>query len=105
MLNKYRNKWTKCHQNHNHQSKKEADHCNSLELMKRGKAIKDYKTQVSYEIRVNGFLICSHIVDFEVMHNDGRKEIQETKGRQTADFKLKYKLFKALYPEIEYKII
>lgn len=104
-MSKYRSKWTKCKSNHNHQSKKEAEYCDQLYMLKRAKAIKDYNIQVKYELRVNGFLICNHYVDFEVIYNDGRKALHETKGVQTADFKLKYKLFKAIYPEIEYKII
>jgi hypothetical protein len=103
--NKYKNKWTRCFLGHNHQSIAEANYCNQLRYLRLAGEIQSYKTQVTYKLKVNNLLICSHRIDFEVINKNGIKEVHDVKGYETKDFKIKYKLFKALYPEIEYKII
>jgi len=78
-------------------SKFEAGKAQELELMKKGKAIKDYKEQVKIPLVVNDFHICNYYIDFVVEHNDGEIEYIETKGYATDVWKLKWKLFEALY--------
>ncbi|WP_108669630.1 DUF1064 domain-containing protein [Peribacillus acanthi] len=39
-----------------------------------------------------------YIADFEILHTDGRIEIVDVKGFETADFKIKRKLFEKKYP-------
>ena len=102
--NKYRNKWTKCRQNHNHQSAGEANYCNQLALLKKVGVIDDYKTQHKIELRVNNQLITTHRVDFYVLKPDGKSEVHEYKGCETAVWKIKKKLFEALFPDISYII-
>lgn len=46
-----------------------------------------------------------YISDFEVEHLDGRIEIIDTKGQETADFKIKKKMFMYKYPHLELKVI
>ena len=46
-----------------------------------------------------------YIADFEEEHLDGHIEIVDTKGQETADFKIKKKLFKHKYPHLDLKII
>jgi hypothetical protein len=73
--------------------------------MVKAKIIKDYSIQSVIELKVNNQLICKHKADFAVLTLGNKTEIHEFKGAKTPAWKLKYKLFKALYPRIKYKII
>lgn len=46
-----------------------------------------------------------YISDFEVEYADGKIKIVDTKGQETADFKLKKKMFAYRYPHLELDII
>ena len=59
----------------------------------------EVRAQVPVKLEVNGKLICRYICDFVVTYADGRTEWRETKGYDTATWKLKEKLFRAIYPE------
>lgn len=80
-------------------SKFEAGYGNELDLRLKAKDIADYETQVSFPLIVNGYKVATYIADFVVYHNNGAKEIVETKGYATDIFKLKWKLTEALYGE------
>ena len=103
--NKFNNKRSKCFQGHYHPSKLEADYCNLFQHDKEMGKIADYRTQIKYDFKINGVHICYHITDFEVIELDGSITIYEVKGYETGIWKLKAKLFKALYPEIPYKVV
>jgi hypothetical protein len=90
---------------HWHASRKEAGHCNFLLAEVQDKKIAGYKLQVPYEYVINKIKICSHIVDFVVTRLDGEIEVHEVKGFETKDWRIKHKLFIALYPNIPYVII
>lgn len=47
----------------------------------------------------------NYIADFKVEYSDGRVEIVDTKGIETADFKIKKKMFRYKYPHLTLKII
>ena len=56
------------------------------------------------DLRVNDKHVCNYYVDFKVILPDGEVEFHEVKGgqaTQTALWKLKWKLFGILMPEIE----
>ena len=57
-----------------------------------------------FPLIVNGKRIAEVIYDFEVEY-ESHKEIHEVKGFSTETFKLKEKLFRALYPNQRLKII
>lgn len=95
----------KCNAGHIHDSRGEAGHCNNLEYRKRAGDIKDYDQQTTFNFMINGKKICGHRVDFVVYGMDGRKWVEEYKGFETDVWKIKKKLFEALYPEIEYIVI
>ena len=78
-------------------SKFEAGKAQELDLLKKAGEIKDFKEQVKLSLEVNGFHICNYYIDFVIEHNDGVIEYLETKGYATDAFKLKWKLFEALY--------
>ncbi len=105
--NKYKNVWTKCNQGHNHQSKKEAAYCNTLELLKKAGKIIYYKNQVKSKLTCNDIFICNHIVDFFLQDKYGNYEVHEVKSKatMTAAWKIKKKLFEANYPDIKYIVI
>lgn len=102
---KYGNKSCWCNSGHCHQSRLEAGYCNLLALLVKAGEIRSYKTQVKYELKVNGIHITNHYVDFVVETKDGKEEVRETKGMVTDVWKIKYNLFLALYPGIKYEII
>ena len=83
----------------------EAKYAFELDWRKKINDIKDWERQITFELKVNDVLICKYIIDFLIIHNGGKKEYIETKGFETKDWKIKRKLFQALYPELNYKII
>jgi len=80
-------------------SKFEAGYAVELDMRLKSGDIKAWERQVKIPLVVNGFFICNYYVDFLVHHNDGNTEYVETKGYATDVWKLKWKLFEALYSE------
>ena len=103
--NKYSATGCRCKKNHYHDSRGEARYCDELNLLEKAGELQEYKTQVNYDLYINDKKICRHIVDFEVINKEGKKEIHEFKGFSTALWQLKRKIFEAVYPDIEYKVI
>lgn len=102
---KYNNLSCRCLSGHIHDSRGEAQHCNNLRLLVKAGEIKSYSIQVKCPLYVNEKLICNHYVDFKVIGNDGREWIEEYKGFATSTWNIKRKLFEAIHPDIEYKVI
>jgi hypothetical protein len=96
-----------------YQSKREAEHAHTLDLLKKAKNEKDrvaeWKRQVKYSLDVNGYHIANYIVDFEVDYADGHKELHEVKGMELDVWKMKMKLLEATFlhenPNIIYRVI
>lgn len=80
-------------------SKFEAGLARDLELRKKAGDIKDFKEQVKIPLIVNGLIVCDYKIDFVIEHNDGTTEYLEAKGYSTDVWKLKWKLFEALYSD------
>lgn len=95
-----RNKFNAVKQN-GYDSKMEARAGAELEVLKKGGVIKDFKRQVSVPLVVNGVTVANWKVDFQVERSDGSKCFAETKGFETADYRIKRNLFLALYPDDE----
>lgn len=104
-MNKYKAKKYNCKQGHIHDSRDEGNYCNELALLKKAGEILDYNIQIKFDLVVNGFLICKHIVDFVVITKENKKEVHEYKGYATRGWRIKQKLFIALYPEIKYIVV
>jgi len=109
-MNKYKNVWTKCNQGHNHQSKKEADYCNYLNILEKTNKIISYTIQVKFTLSCTGIFICKHVVDFCVYKKENNKKIFEvhevkSKATMTSAWKIKKKLFEINYPDIKYIVI
>lgn len=107
-VKKYKNKSCKCRQLHIHRSIFESSVCNDLHLQY-SKEIKNgsvmIHTEYKFEFKYMGIKICSHYVDFLITLDGGKEIAIEAKGFETAVWKIKRKLFKAFYPDIEYKVI
>lgn len=84
-------------------SKKEAARYKELKLLLEAGDIADLKLQPKFPIELEGQKICSYIADFEYTE-DGERIIEDVKGYQTPIFKLKKKLFHAVYPDLELRI-
>lgn len=117
---KYGAKATTCNLGHQHPSKSEATHCWALQAQQKGNVndplVVDLEYEKPYRLEVNGRLITVHKPDFTykryaVAKVDGKNLVvctqcvDEVKGFKTADWIIKSKLFQALYPEIEYRVV
>lgn len=78
-------------------SKFEASIAQDLELLLKAKEIQSFEEQVKIPLVVNGYHLCNYFIDFVIYHNDGTVEYREAKGFPTEVWKLKWKLFEALY--------
>jgi hypothetical protein len=86
-------------------SKFEAGYGQELELRKKAGDIEGFDTHLRIPLEVNGYVVCDYYIDFAVYHKDGSTEYVETKGYMTDVFKLKWKLFCALFEDDEkYKL-
>jgi len=78
-----------------------------LDMQKRGE-ISDLERQPRIELRVNFVPICVYVGDWRYWEvrkgRGGSLVIEDCKGFQTPEFKLKWKLCKALYPEIDWRL-
>lgn len=78
-------------------SKKESAYAAELDLRLKAKEIKSWDRQVKISLDVNGYHICNYYIDFVIKHNDNSTEYVEVKGYETDVWRLKWKLFEALY--------
>lgn len=98
-----------------YQSKREAAYAAELSMRQRGKDIKSWERQVRIPLYVRragrlgleepGVKVCDYVVDFVITHFSGELEYVEVKGMETDLWKLKWKLFGALHPELKKTII
>lgn len=80
-----------------YQSKKEAGYAAELDLRLKAKDIKSWARQECIRLDVNGFHIANYYIDFVITHNDDSLEYVEVKGYETDVWKMKWKIFEALY--------
>lgn len=86
-------------------SKKEKAYAVKLDILKKSfkesERVLEYQTQVKFPVVVNGFKICTYILDFAVTYMGGRIEYVDVKGMKSgpayAMFRVKKKLVEALY--------
>lgn len=81
-------------------SKKEASYAAELDLRLKANDIKSWERQVKISLDVNGFHICNYYIDFVITHLDDSLEYVEVKGFETDVWRMKWKLFEALYSGI-----
>jgi hypothetical protein len=75
-----------------------------LKLLVAANKISELKLQPKFPIEVNGIKIANYLGDFSYFE-DGKLVCEDVKGVETSTFRLKWKLVKALYPKIDFRII
>lgn len=87
------------HKNKLYDSKFEAGFGMELEQKLKRKEIAGFDIHFRIPLVVNDYVVCDYYIDFVVYHLDGLTEYIETKGYSTPQWKLKWKLFCALYED------
>lgn len=77
-------------------SKKEATRYLELKLLQRCKKVSNLKLQTRFDFAINGIKVCFYKADFEYIEN-GKRVIEDSKGKRTAVYIIKKKLMKAIY--------
>ncbi len=93
---KYRNKIVTTEDGLRFDSKKEYEEWMRLKALAKTGAIQDLKRQVKYPLVVNGQKVCTYISDFDYMFK-GELISADSKGAVTPVFRIKEKLFYAIY--------
>lgn len=83
----------------------EANYARLLDIRLKSGDVRYWWGQSNMPLIVNGVKICVLRVDFKIVHTDKTVEYVEVKGFRTPVYKLKEKLFKALYPSAKLTVI
>lgn len=86
-------------------SKAEAGQALELDILVRSGSVKEWFRQIPFPLVVEGKLICTLVVDFRIVYKGGTVVNLEIKGVETAAYRIKLKLFRALYPTTELKVV
>ena len=82
-------------------SKWEAERWGQLKSMERAGIVTQLERQIRYDLTINDVKICDYVADFRYLleEEDGMSKlvIEDAKGFQTPEFKLKKKLMKAIH--------
>jgi len=79
-------------------------YCDLVMFLKCG-AISDLKVHPRYPISINGIKVCDVVLDFQYKEKGLAKEVAEDfKGWYTSESRLRHKMFKAMYPEYEFRL-
>jgi hypothetical protein len=81
-------------------SKREMGEYIKLQALERSGIISELRRQVAFPIMVNGTVVCKYIADFTCLDRAGRLQVYDAKGYATEMFKLKRKLFHAVYEDL-----
>ena len=114
MGNKFSARKTPCSQGHTHASIKEARRCNDLHLLQRGGEIADLTVEPQFWFIVHGAQVkhengrrAGFKPDFRYIEN-GRYVVEDVKGgkaTKTEAFTLRWTLARAMWPEIEWRLV
>ena len=85
-------------------SKAEATRYMELKLLQQAGVITDLKTQVPFPFDIAGVHICTYRADF-TYYEKGGFVVEEVKGCETPVWKLKERLFHALYPSLNLRVL
>ena len=82
-------------------SKWEAERYGQLKAMEKAGVVTQFERQVKYELSINDMKICDYVADFRYLLEEenglSRLVIEDAKGVQTPEFKLKKKMMKAIH--------
>lgn len=109
--NKYGAKQAQCHAKHVHDSRAEARRCNELHLLQRAGEITGLEQQPVFRFVVDGRAVMLENgqqarlkADFSYIER-GRKVVEDRKGVIVRDFPLRWALARALWPEIDWRVV
>ena len=102
--NKYNAK-SSTYDGRHYDSKLEAGYAMELDWMLKAGIIKSWEAQYKLDLRINDIHICNYYVDFKVVLPDGSEEFRETKGYETALWKLKWKMAIAIYGKEKFVLV
>lgn len=80
-------------------SKFECSYAFELDMRQKAGEITRWEKQIKIPLIVNGYQIANYFIDFVVYYPDGLVEYVETKGLASEVWKMKWKIFEALYSE------
>jgi len=86
-------------------SKKEARYSEQLELRRLAGEIKEIIPQFCLRLDVNGFHVANYYVDFRIVLKNGKEQFHEVKGFSTPEWRIKYKLARAIYGKEKFILI
>lgn len=81
-----------------HDSTREANRCNELQLLQAGGEIEGLEVQIPYRFEMNDILICIYKLDF--LYRDARTGViihEDCKGKRTDVYVIKRKMMRAFY--------
>lgn len=111
-INKYGAKKSHCSAGHEHDSRREAKRCNDLRILVMAGEITDLEIEPQYWFEINGAVIkhtngrrVGYKPDFGYRERDGRSIVEDSKGFAARDFPLRCAIFRALFPDIELRIV
>tara|TARA_R100000808_G_scaffold1584_1_gene7063 strand:+ start:7174 stop:7548 length:375 start_codon:yes stop_codon:yes gene_type:complete len=82
-------------------SKWESERYLYLKSLEKAGTVKNLKLQVRFYLKVNGYKICAYVADFtyeiENINGEWNSVVEDAKGVETPEFKLKKKLMKAIH--------
>lgn len=84
---------------------REAKYAEELDIRVMAGDLKEWRRQIPFDLVVNGVKICRYTIDFLEIDSKGNETYTEVKGYATRDWKLRWKLFEALYPELEKRVV
>jgi hypothetical protein len=73
-----------------------------VELQREG-LITELERQPKFDLFVSGKKVCRYIGDWSYIEH-GRVVVEDAKGHQTKEFKIKWKLAQALHPQITWRL-
>ena len=85
-------------------SQAEANRYSQLKLLERAREIKALGVHPKYPLKVNGVLIGVYTADF-VYFEGGRQIVEDVKGMVTPEASLRMRVFMALFPSHELRIV
>ena len=103
-LNKYDNQ-SSTYNGVIYHSHKERSYAQELDLRVKAGELKEWKRQVPIDLVVNGIKICRYYIDFVEIDPKGNETYVEIKGYETAVWRLKWRLFDALFPALDKKVV
>lgn len=106
---KFGAKKTECSNGHSHGSRKEAKRCDELHMMQAAGLIRNLQIQPVFHFEVHGKPVrmgngqnARYTADFRYDEAGQGDTVEESKGMVTQDFRLRWALAKATWPQIRW---